>query len=220
MTKQATNRRQAVAVVGVMAVLGTGMATTSAQAAPAKPHHHGTTSLAQVLAADGDHFDRNWNDFDILDRAVNTVLAAKPKSAVAVLADGKTKVTAFLPTDRAFRRLVNQVTGKRPANERQTFNRLVKATDVDTIESVLLYHVVPGATITYHQAKKANGAELTTALGSTITVRKTNAGKIRLRDFDTNDRNARVIPMLKNLNKGNRQIAHGIDRVMRPIALP
>ena len=37
---------------------------------------------------------------------------------------------------------------------------------------MLLYHVVPGATITYRQALKSNGAMLHTALtGATITVK-------------------------------------------------
>ena len=57
-------------------------------------------------------------DFDILDKAVHTVLAAKPRSAVAVLADGSVRLTAFLPTDRAFRGLVTDLTGHRRGTER------------------------------------------------------------------------------------------------------
>ena len=40
-----------------------------------------------------------------------------------------------------------------------------------------------------------------------------------LRDADTNDRNARVLRALRNVNQGNRQIAHGINRVLRPMDL-
>ena len=72
----------------------------------------GTRSLAAVLAKDGAGFDRNWNDFDIVDNAVTAVLTAKPGSAVGVLADGKVALTAFLPTDRAFRNLASDLTGK------------------------------------------------------------------------------------------------------------
>ena len=41
---------------------------------------------------------------------------------------------------------------------------------VDTIESVLLYHVVPGATIDKRAAFRSDNARLTTAAGSKIKV--------------------------------------------------
>ena len=84
--------------------------------------------------------------------------------------------------------------------------------------AVLLYHVVPGATITYRQALKAKGARLTTALeGSTVRVKVRHRVFVELVDADRNDRNPFVVQ--PNLNKGNRQIAHGIDRVLRPVNL-
>ena len=116
------------------------------------------------LAADGSGFDRNWNDFDITDNAVSAVLAAKPDSAVAVLADGTVALTAFLPTDRAFRKLAKDLTGKTYKTEAKVFGALASTLGIDTIENVLLYHVVPGATVTYRQALKSNGAVLNTAL--------------------------------------------------------
>jgi uncharacterized surface protein with fasciclin (FAS1) repeats len=178
-----------------------------------------TRSLATVLQADGNRFDRNWGDFDVLHRAVTRVLADKPSSAVKVLADGDRALTAFLPTDRAFRRLVFQLTGHRPHSEKGTFHRLARTVGVDTVETVLLYHVVPGATVTYRQALKADGAKLPTAAGADLAV-KVRGSQVRLRDADVDDRNPRVIRKLSNINKGNRQIAHGIDRVLRPADLP
>src|SRR4051794_7129585 len=94
-------RVAAVLVAALTMLVGLGM---PASAHP-KPSHLGTSSLATLLAKDGSGFDHNWNDFDIADNAVAAVLKAKPKSPVAVLADGKTPLTAFLPTDRAFRKL-------------------------------------------------------------------------------------------------------------------
>jgi hypothetical protein len=41
---------------------------------------------------------------------------------------------------------------------------------------------------------------------------------VQLRDADRDDRNPYVVQ--PNLNKGNRQIAHGINRVLRPTDLP
>ena len=196
-----------------VAVSVTALPVTPAEAAL------GQRSLATVLAADGHHFDRKWGDFDILDKAVSTVLAAKPSSAVGVLADGSTALTAFLPTDRAFRRLVHDLTGKRPRTERATFNRLAKATGVDTIEQVLLYHVVPGSTITYAQAKASDGAALKSALGPVVRVNVRKHGRIALQDRDFNDANAIVKRSARNINQGNLQIAHGISRVLRPADL-
>jgi uncharacterized surface protein with fasciclin (FAS1) repeats len=187
--------------------------------APASAAPPGQRSLATVLAADGHHFDHRWGDFDILDKAVTTVLKAKPDSPVAVLADGSTALTAFLPTDRAFRRLVHDLTGKRPRTERATFNRLAKVAGVDTIEQVLLYHVVPGATITYAQAKKSDGAKLKTALGPVLVVNVRKHGRIALIDRDPDDANAIIKRSASNINKGNRQIAHAVTRVLRPANL-
>jgi uncharacterized surface protein with fasciclin (FAS1) repeats len=189
--------------------------TLVAPAATAAPT--GTTSLAEVLAADGNRYDRNWDDLDIVDKAVRAVLTAKPDSAVGVLADGDTALTAFVPTDRAFRKLVTSVTGDRPATEKEAF-QTVASLGIDTVEDVLLFHVVPGSTIRYAQAKRADDARLETALGQHLGINVTQ-GEVRLVDADRNARNARVIKAAKNVNKGNVQIAHGIDRVLRPLDL-
>jgi len=178
----------------------------------------GTSSLATLLAADGAGFDRNPNDFDIADNAVQAVLKAKPTSAVAVLADGTVPLTAFLPTDRAFRRLAADLTGRQHRGEERVFTALATELGVDTIESVLLYHVVPGATLTYRQALRADGARLTTALsGATIRVDVVRCARVRLVDADRDDANPYVVQ--RNLNRGNVQIAHGINRVLRPVNL-
>jgi uncharacterized surface protein with fasciclin (FAS1) repeats len=195
-------------------------AVTLVAAPPAGAAPQGHPSQATVLAADGNHLDRNWQDFDILDKAVHRVLAARPDSPVAVLADGSMRLTAFLPTDLAFRRLVTDLTGKPRHTERGVLRALNGLVDAKTLESVLLYHVVPGSTITYRQAQRANGATLTTALsGGKLRVQVTHERQVFLRDADTNDRNARVLRALRNVNQGNRQIAHGINRVLRPMDL-
>src|SRR4051794_9913106 len=211
-----TMKKRVLATVLTTMALGASVASLPAAPASAAPGHR---SLATVLAADGHHFDHRWGDFDILDQAVSAVLKAKPKSAVGVLADGSTALTAFLPTDRAFRRLVHDLTGKRPRTEAATFNRLAKVAGVSTIEKVLLYHVVPGATITYAQAKASDGAALKTALGPVVRVNVRKHGRIALQDRDFNDANAIVKRSARNINAGNLQIAHGITRVLRPANL-
>lgn len=180
------------------------------------PAPTGTRSLAAVLAQDGSGFDHDWSDFDIVDNAVTAVLTAKPGSAVGVLADGTVALTAFLPTDRAFRRLASDLTGKRYTSEAAVFAD-VASLGIDTVEAVLLYHVVPGATVTYRQALRSDGATLTTASGGTVQVDVVCGHFVQLVDADPDDRNPWVVS--PDLNRGNRQIAHGISRVLRPLDL-
>ncbi len=210
--------RLAVAGVAATALAATAVAAP-AQAATRSP---GTTSLAQVLTKDSRGFDGNPRDFDILTKAVGTVLEAKPGSPVAVLADGTVALTAFIPTDAAFRQLVREITGARTLPSESAAFAAVAGLGVDTVETVLLYHVVPGATIDRKTAVKADGAELTTALGAELTVDVRTYWyvfrQVRLVDADTDDRDARVVRF--DLNKGNKQIAHAVDRVLRPLDLP
>jgi uncharacterized surface protein with fasciclin (FAS1) repeats len=190
---------------------------TVALAAPASAQAADrNTSLAQVLAADGHRFDKKWGDFDILDAAVMAVLDAKPDSAVGVLAQRNTKLTAFLPTDRAFRNLATALTGSKPKSEKATFKALADAAGVDLIETVLLYHVVPGRTLNAKKVVAADNKKLTTAQGGTVTVR-VKGKKVTLADADPDVRNPRVIAT--NINKGNPQIAHAINGVLLPADL-
>ena len=199
-----------------------GLATTAAIAvAPAASADTGTRSLAAVLTSDGNRFDRNWYDYDIVTEAVLAVLAAKPTSPVGLLTDGTVPLTAFIPNDRAFQVLAYDLTKRWPTTEQKTFDALVAAVGVDAIEQVLLYHVVPGATITKKAAVNANGATLTTAQGGTIGVRVYNRYLpiVELRDKDTNDVNPFLNPRALDINAGNAQIAHGIVFVLRPLDL-
>lgn len=205
--------------LAVVAVAGVASAATSSAA----PSDLGTKSLVEVLQSDGNTFDHDWNDYDILTQAVVAVLKAKPGSPVKVLADGNTPVTAFLPTDQAFRDLATSLTGTTYNQERAVFNALVSAAGVDTIENVLLYHVVPGATVTSADVLAKRTTTVNTALPeATVAIATISApyGIVRLRDLDTNSRDAYLIASQLDINKGNKQIAHGITAVMRPIDLP
>ncbi len=196
-----------VIATAAIAALGVGMA------APAFAKQ-GNKPLSEVLV-DSNTFDSNGRDYDIVTEAVLAVLKAKPTSAVSVLTDGKVRATAFVPQDRAFFPLVETLTGSKPANEQAAFEA-VASLGIDTVETVLLYHVVPNATIGAKKALKSNNAMLETAQGGTITV-KVKKGTIRLKDNDPDLRDPRVVA--PNINKGNKQIAHGIDRVLLPINL-
>jgi uncharacterized surface protein with fasciclin (FAS1) repeats len=130
-------------------------------------------------------------------------------------------LTAFVPTDRAFRVLVHDLTGQWYAREKRVFDELVAAVGVDAVEQVLLYHVVPGSKINSKAALASDGAELTTAQGGTfvVDVVRPAVAKVKLRDNDPDDVDPRLALDRLDLNKGNKQIAHGITQVLRPLDL-
>src|SRR5689334_628135 len=99
-----TRAAAVVAAVVVAVPLAAGPAAATGKSKPL-----GTRSLAAVLTADKSGFDRNGRDYDILTAAVLAVLKAKPGSPVGVLTDGTTALTAFLPSDTAFERLVADI---------------------------------------------------------------------------------------------------------------
>ncbi|WP_210439858.1 fasciclin domain-containing protein [Nocardioides xinjiangensis] len=199
--------------------LALGAVQTATPAAGARAT--GEDSLAALLTSDGNTFDKNKSDFDIVTEAALAVVAAKPDSPVALLADGSQRLTVFAPTDQAFRLLAEDLTGRTIASERKIFRALVELAGVDTIETVLLYHVVPGRALTSPKVLKSDGARLTTAQGGRIKVdvRRKPSLSITLKDRDKNDRDPSVVLKALDLNKGNKQVAHGIDRVLRPIDL-
>ena len=126
----------------------------------------------------------------------------------------RTKLTAFLPTDRAFRILATQLTGEKPATEKATFNALAGAAGIDVIETV--------CSTTSSRARRSgeqgavDGKKLTTAQGGKITVEIAKK-QVWLVDADPDLRDPRVVAV--DINKGNPQIAHAIDRVLLPIDL-
>ncbi len=204
-------------ILAATALLGAGLSAAPANAAAAP----GTKSLAEVLTSDGNQWDRKSRDYDIVTEAVLAVIGAKPDSPVGLLADGEVALTAFIPNDWSFRVLAKDLTGTWYRSEEAVFNALVTAVGVDAIEQVLLYHVVPGATIASSDALKADGAALTTAQGGTFTVDVIypKLPIIQLQDKDHNDVDPLLDPGALDINKGNLQIAHGIIFVLRPLDL-
>jgi uncharacterized surface protein with fasciclin (FAS1) repeats len=184
-----------------------------------------TPSVADVLAADGVAFDHNWHDFDIVEKAALTVLDAKPNSPVSALTDPQASLTVFAPTDRAFQVLVHSLTGRWYQSEKVVFNKLVQAVSglvgpsatIDTIEAVLLYHVVPGKVMS-SAVPGLDGADVTTAGGGTFRI---NVGDhfVRLIDQDPDAKNATLISSKLDIPAGN-SVIHGVSRVLRPIDLP
>lgn len=208
-------------VSAALAASALALTTVPAMAPAANAKAIGEDSLAGLLTSDGNTFDKNKNDFDIVTEAALAIVGAKPDSPVALLADGTQRLTVFAPTDQAFRLLVKDLTGQTIKSEKKIFEALVDLAGVDTIETVLLYHVVPGKTLTSPKVLKAKGSKLTTAQGGKVKVKVKMKPRlsITLKDRDRNDRDPKVVLKALDLNKGNKQVAHGIDRVLRPIDL-
>jgi uncharacterized surface protein with fasciclin (FAS1) repeats len=182
--------------------------------APAAKAVNGTIPLSQVLNISNPALDRDWNDFDILVAAINFVLKAKPTSSVKVLADGTVRLTAFAPTDRAFRNLVKSLKGKFPYNESQTV-AVLASLGADTLEKVLLYHVVLGDPISSATALTSSGATLKTAATETVSL-LLKGKRLYLIDIGLPKVTPKVVVSGLDINLGNNQIAHAIDAVLVP----
>ena len=207
--------------------LAAGGAVLAAPAASAGGSHGGsadTTPLSDFLLADDDTFDDSVWDYDIVTQAALTVIEATDgDTPVALLTQGDVALTAFLPRDIAFYRLVEDLTGTWPSSEQEAFD-VVASLGVDTVEKVLLYHVVPGGPIDSATALQSDGAHLVTADdGNTFKVNVINRAKgsfgIKLVDQDPDLRNPWVVKTQLDLNAGNKQLAHGISRVLIPVDL-
>jgi len=193
-----------------------GLTLTTALVAPAAASAAPKPTLAQILLSDSSKdaangFDANPNDFDIVTQA----LLLFPDLVQAASNPGD--YTVFLPTDYAFRSLVKSLTGQTVLKESDVF-AAVAGLGLPTVKTVLTYHIIGGSRISYAQALKANGAELTTLQGGTIKV--SIAGKffkkIVLVDKEPALRDAKVVVADIKASNG---IAHGIDRVLLPVAL-
>lgn len=175
---------------------------------------HNDTSLAEVLDIGNQAFDSTNTDFDILTAAINAVLDAKPTSAVAVLADGDTALTAFIPTDGAFRKLVRQLGNHswRTMTEAQVF-AAVAGLGIDNVEKVLLHHVVVGPAVDLKAAVGSDGAVLTSAASQPLEVSVGTSLRLlgSVGFWQPSVNLART-----DLNSGNMQLAHVINNVIVP----
>ena len=205
------------AAVGLVALAP---ATASAHDRKHDPDAGSNPTLAEILLSDSaqdgaDGFDRNRWDYDIVTQAVLLF-----PDLVEAASNPDAELTVFLPNDQAFRRLVGEITGERLRSEADVF-AAVASLGTDTVKNVLLYHIVP-ASISYRDAKRADGAVLDTLLdGSTIEVdvRGRWWKRITLIDADTDDRDPTVVrPNIGGA--ASNGYAHGINRVLRPIDLP
>jgi len=174
-------------------------------------------TLADILQAQGGGTDRNWYDFDILAAGVDAA------GLTAALDDPNANLTVFIPNDRAFQALVADLFGFRYwfASEATILNKLVQleTSAPGTLQTVILYHAVPGQIPSSAALSVPRGTELTTLQGGTIAVYPIRYfGTAVLVDQDRNDANPFLIRSKLDIQASNG-IAHGISLVLRPADL-
>jgi uncharacterized surface protein with fasciclin (FAS1) repeats len=183
-------------------------------------------SVYAVLAAD-DGFDTNGRDYDILEAAAEAVVNAKPGTTVAALNNPAAALTVFAPNDNAFRWLVFSLTGRWYWSEATVLTKLVAAVQglvgpaatIDTIEAVLLYHVVRGKVLS-SAVPGLNGADIPTVGGGTFRI---HVGHwfVSLVDKDPNAFNPTLVRGGLDIQTSNgNSVIHTISGVLRPIDLP
>lgn len=186
-----------------------GAAAAAAVAAP--------LALAAPAQASASIGDGNPYNFDIVNAAIS---ATNADDALA----GLDSYTAFLPNDRAFEVLARNkgwIKGKYGAtvNEQAIFDALVAGLGVDKIEAVLLYHVVPNATLRGADVLAGSRTKsLTMADGNQLKVYVVSKSTpfIVLGDKDGRWFNDYVIKSKINMIDTETAVAHGISDVLLP----
>lgn len=176
----------------------------SAEAKPRWGHHAPAGSIVDVAvnASSANGPDDNPYDYDLLIAAVTAT------GLVPTLDDESKAFTVFAPNDRAFKRLVADVSGSYPATEKAALDAVLATFTVDQIRNVLLYHVVAGKKLSPLQVLFAGS--LTMANGGTVRPRG-----LRLRDETPALRDPRLL--LSGLNiRATNGVIHTINRVLVP----
>ncbi|KQX05361.1 MULTISPECIES: fasciclin domain-containing protein [unclassified Leifsonia] len=188
------------AFVTAGALVLTAVAPANAGTATTSPS--GSIVDVAVAASGGGTPDSNPADYDILIQALTAT------GLVPVLADTSTKFTVFAPNDRAFARLVKDLTGTAPASEAAALTTITGAFTIDEIKNILLYHVVAGKALS--PVKVIFAGKLTMANGGIVKPRL-----ITLRDESPTLKDPKLVLRAINI-KASNGVIHTIDRVLVP----
>jgi len=134
-------------------------------------------------------------DIAVADGRFTTLVAALQAAGLVDTLKGKGPFTVFAPTDDAFKKL--------PAG---TVESLLLPENLETLKSILLYHVVDGAVMASDVAKMTSAMSLQ---GDAVTI-KDEMGKVYINDAQV------VIPDIEASNG----VIHVIDSVLLPPEKP
>ena len=160
------------------------------------------TIVDAVLADDG--------EFDILQAAVIAT------GYVGALDDANATYTVFAPTDKAFIKLAEDLSGL-DLDEASAGAWLLANIPLATLTAVLEYHVVVDLAV---DSSIVVTLESATTIGGTVGISAPGKGfrSIQFVDNDPDARNPKLVKGLFDIEVDNG-IIHGIDRVLRPIDL-
>lgn len=171
----------------------------------APPAPAGSIVDVAVAASGGGTPDNNPYDYDIL---VQAVLAT---GLAPVLADTSRQFTLFAPNDRAFERLVTDLTGVAPTSEAAALTTITSALSIDQIKNILLGHVVADRKLNPFQVLFAGS--ITMANGTVIRPRF-----LTLRDSNPSFQDPQLVIFGLNIQASNGVI-HTINRVLLPATI-
>jgi len=166
-------------------------------------------TLADILG-EPYQFDRNQNDFDIVTSALDAT------GLLPAAADPNATLTAFLPTDRAFRILVDDLYGISIKNEEALFDAIVDTLGPAAVTDVLKYHLVGSTLMAADVLAAGDGYQVDTLLdGEYFTLRIRGKGKYSIRLVDNAVDLRDPIVRITDIEADNG-VAHVIDRVLLP----
>lgn len=180
-----------------------------------------TPTFVDFIVAQADKPRGNYN---VIGQTVLALAGSGDLSEADVEALGSADLTAFLPTDTAFRRLVAEIQGKRwwQVREADVIPALVGALGLPTIAEVVKYHIYAGGKVDYRTALSLDENRRN---GTDVFIDMYNGGKLgidrravflQLDDagmagFGSND----PYVIQRDVRAGNA-IVHGIGEVLLP----
>jgi len=186
-------------------ILGLGAATATAKHRGWGGKPAGSIVDVAVKASSANGPDANPYDYDLLIAAV-TATGLAP-----TLDDESQRFTVFAPNDRAFQRLVRDLTGSGSLpSEQEALDAVLATFSAEQITDILLYHVVAGRVLGPLQVLFAG--KLTMANGGIVKPRL-----FRLVDETPALRDPRLVLRAIDIRATNGVI-HTIDRVLVPAA--
>jgi hypothetical protein len=175
-----------------------------AEEEPAAP----TATLGALLVAEGPGgFDEYGGDYDIIRNVVLAILGSGTPTNLGAALDPGADLTVFLPNDRAFQRLVDQLAGVWLPEDEIIDAILGAGFSIADVNGIVENHVFIGA-IPAAGALEADGVTLTAVGGGDVTV-DVRGFRIVLVD------DGAPYPMVVDRdNFGTNGVFHGISQVI------
>lgn len=189
------NNKMIVAVVAVLVLLGGGVFLAT-RGDDKKTDTKPASSASTTSNTMDKKTEKNIVEIAAGDSQFSTLVAAVKSAGLAETLSGKGPFTVFAPTNAAFDKL--------PAG---TVDSLLKPESLDTLKSILTYHVVPASAMS---TDLKDGQELTTVQGAKLMV-GIKDGVVTLTDAKGG-----VSTVTKADIKASNGYIHVIDTVVMP----